>query len=111
LLFCIPTRTQKRKGMKVDLNTKLIQDLAHLSRLNLSGADAEAMQNDLQDILGWIDKLNEVDTEGVTPLTHLSEHENVMRADEVDTSFTHEQALENAPSRDASYFRVPKVMD
>ncbi len=97
--------------MKVELNEKLIQDLAHLSRLQLDGEKASAMQKDLQDILTWIEKLDELDTENIEPLTHISSELNVMRSDQLDSSFTHEQALKNAPSKDASYFRVPKVIE
>ena len=95
--------------MKIDKST--VEKLAHLSRLNLDDAAKVKMTSELNVILEWIDKLNEVDTEGVEPLTNMSMESNVYREDEVKNEMTHEEALENAPRKDSNYFRVPKVLD
>ena len=62
-------------------------------------------------IITWVEKLNEVDTHGVEPLTTMSHEINALREDEVKNHLNHEQALESAPKRDADYFRVPKVIE
>jgi aspartyl-tRNA(Asn)/glutamyl-tRNA(Gln) amidotransferase subunit C len=95
--------------MKVDVET--INKLAHLSRLELSPTETEAMTQNLSAVLDWMDKLNEVDTTGVEPLIHISEELNVLRADETEAPLSHERALRNAPRHDSDYFRVPKVIE
>jgi aspartyl-tRNA(Asn)/glutamyl-tRNA(Gln) amidotransferase subunit C len=69
-----------------------------------------ASKKDLNRILGFMEKLNELDTEGVEPLIYLSEEINVMRYDESRQTITQKQALKNAPKRDSDYFKVPKVL-
>ena len=59
----------------------------------------------------WLEKLKEVDTENVEPLTTMSHEINVLREDEVKEHLSHERALKNAPKKDSDYFRVPKVLD
>jgi aspartyl-tRNA(Asn)/glutamyl-tRNA(Gln) amidotransferase subunit C len=95
--------------VKIDKNT--VEKLAHLARLKFDEEAREKMTSELNVILDWIDQLNEVDTEGVEPLTNMSHETNVYREDEVKNEFSHEQALKNAPKKDSNYFRVPKVLD
>lgn len=97
--------------MKVTVDKKLLENIAHLSRLQFSEEDEAAMRNDLNDILKWVEKLDEVDTEGVAPLIHISSEVNVLREDQVGTHLDHEKGLMNAPRRDSNYFRVPRVLD
>jgi aspartyl-tRNA(Asn)/glutamyl-tRNA(Gln) amidotransferase subunit C len=97
--------------MKVKINAELIQNIAHLSRLELSGEAEQNMIQDMNNILAWIEKLDELDTNGVEPLTHISDEVNVLRADVVKDTISHRDALVNAPQKDASYFRVPKVLE
>ncbi len=97
--------------MKVTVDKKLLENIAHLSRLEFSEADAESMLGDLNEILAWVEKLDEIDTEGVQPLTHISAEMNVLREDKVGQHLDHEKGLLNAPKRDSNYFRVPRVMD
>lgn len=97
--------------MKVKINAELLQNIAHLSRLELEGDAQEKMINDMNNILAWIEKLNETDTTGVEPLTHISEEVNVLRFDAVKDMISHHDALAGAPQKDASYFRVPKVLE
>jgi len=94
--------------MKVD--DALIDNLAHLARLEFN-ADAKAgLRNDLQSMIVFVEKLNEVNTEGVKPLQHMSNAVNVFRADEVKGSATRAEALQNAPVADEAFFKVPKVI-
>ncbi len=95
--------------MKVD--KALISKLEKLSRLKLAPEEQESIQKDLTNILGMVEKLNEVDTEGVEPLIHISEEINVLREDEVKHQLSREDALSNAPQTDGTYFLVPKVID
>ena len=94
--------------MKVD--NKLIDDLSRLAKLNFDEQTIEEMKSDLEKILGFIDKLSEIDTEGVEPLIYLSDEVNILRADEIEEEVTQEQALKNAPNKDSDYFKVPTVL-
>jgi aspartyl-tRNA(Asn)/glutamyl-tRNA(Gln) amidotransferase subunit C len=69
------------------------------------------MMNDMTAIVGWVEKLKEVNTEGVEPLTTMSYEVNVFREDEIREHLSHERALINAPKKDKDYFRVPKVIE
>ncbi|QSE97724.1 Asp-tRNA(Asn)/Glu-tRNA(Gln) amidotransferase subunit GatC [Fulvivirga lutea] len=95
--------------MKVD--RELLNKTAHLARLEFDEKSAESMMADMSKIITWVEKLNEVDTEGVAPLTTMSHEVNVLREDEVKPHLSHERALKNAPKKDADFFRVPKVME
>lgn len=95
--------------MKID--RALLDKIAHLSRLRFDEKDAEKMMQDMTAIVDWVEKLKEVDTEGVEPLTTMSSEVNAVREDEVIEHLSHESALRNAPKKDSDYFRVPKVLD
>ena len=94
--------------MKVD--NKLIDDLSRLAKLKFDEKTIEEMKSDFENILGFIDKLSEIDTEGVEPLIYLSDEVNILRADEIEEEVTQEQALKNAPNKDSDYFKVPTVL-
>lgn len=106
--------------MSVEISPKLLAHLAHLSRLEFEPHEIPQLQADLTRILGFIDSLSSIDTEGVEPLVHLSDRKFFLspenpeqpRKDEVlsDRTLSHEEALQNAPQRDSDYFRVPKVL-
>lgn len=95
--------------MHIDKAT--VQKIAHLARLEYSEQEEEALVKDLNKILDWMDKLNEVDTSQVEPLTHMSMELNVFREDGVGQHLDHKKALLNAPKKDSDYFRVPKVIE
>lgn len=65
----------------------------------------------MTEILNWVEKLNELDTTNVKPLTNMSHVVNTYREDKVREHLSHERALQNGPARDQNYFRVPKVLD
>ena len=94
--------------MKID--KKDVEKLAHLSRLQLDDEAINRMQSDMNKMLHFVDKINELDLEGVEPLAYMSDEVNILRADEVKQEITHEEALKNAPDKDTDYFRVPKVI-
>ncbi|MBL7859331.1 MAG: Asp-tRNA(Asn)/Glu-tRNA(Gln) amidotransferase subunit GatC [Cyclobacteriaceae bacterium] len=93
------------------INREVLDKIAHLSRLEFDEKDAEKMMQDMTAIVDWVEKLKEVDTEGVEPLTTMSHEINVLREDEIKEHLSHERALQNAPQKDADYFRVPKVLE
>ena len=94
--------------MKVD--NKLIDDLSRLAKLNFDEQTIEEMKSDFENILGFVDKLSEIDTEGVEPLIYLSDEVNILRADEIGEEVTQKEALKNAPQKDSDYFKVPTVL-
>ena len=94
--------------MKVD--DDLIDKLAQLARLEFNATEREEIKIDLQKMIQFIDKLNELDTTGVEPLLHMSNNVNILREDTVKGSILREQALKNAPVHDAQFFKVPKVI-
>jgi aspartyl-tRNA(Asn)/glutamyl-tRNA(Gln) amidotransferase subunit C len=69
------------------------------------------MLKDMNGIIAFVEKLNEVNTDGIEPLTTMSHEVNALREDEVTPHLSHERALKNAPGKDSDYFRVPKVLE
>ena len=94
--------------MNVDKET--VDKLAHLARLELAEDEKDRMIADMNKILGFMDKLNEVDTKGVEPLVYMTDEINVLREDVVKQEITREEALKNAPKHDDKYFLVAKVI-
>ncbi|RYM33956.1 Asp-tRNA(Asn)/Glu-tRNA(Gln) amidotransferase subunit GatC [Brumimicrobium glaciale] len=95
----------------MEIKDELIDHIAHLARLSFTGEDKEAIKNDMNNIIDFMGKLNEIDTDHVEPLVFMSEGVNVLREDIPQQSITHEEALRNAPKKDSDYFRIPKVLD
>lgn len=90
-----------------------IQDVAYiaeLARLRFTEPEQEKMQRELNTILQYIEKLNEVDTEGVEPLSSIHDQSNVFRDDVEEPSLSNAEALKNAPDRQDRFFKVPKVI-
>ena len=95
--------------MKVDKNT--LDKIAHLSRLEIEPQNEKPLLESLSDILTWVEKLNELDTENVEPLTNISQEINAIRQDEVGKHLDRESGLKNAPDHNKEFFKVPKVKD
>lgn len=93
------------------INRELLDKMAHLARLEFDEKDADKMMKDMTDIVNWVEKLKEVNTDGIEPLTTMSHEINALREDEVKEHLDHERALRHAPKKDADYFRVPKVLE
>lgn len=94
--------------MKID--ESLINKIAELSKLEFNQEDKLEIQNNLNKILELVEKLQEVDTEGVEPLIYMNETQNVFREDKRIDKISKEEALKNAPSKDSDYIKVPKVI-
>nr|MBS1901156.1 Asp-tRNA(Asn)/Glu-tRNA(Gln) amidotransferase subunit GatC [Actinomycetota bacterium] len=96
--------------MKIDNAT--LDRIAELARLDVSDPARRAgLVQDMQRVIDFVEKLNEVDTKGVEPLIFLTEEQDVLRDDVANTELTKQQALMNAPVKDSDYFKVPKVVD
>jgi aspartyl-tRNA(Asn)/glutamyl-tRNA(Gln) amidotransferase subunit C len=94
--------------MELDLNTT--KKLAALAKLEFNNEELIEIQRDLKQMIGFVEKLKEIDTTHVEPLTHVSEGENQLREDEVQGSIDIETALKNAPASLDRFFTVPKVI-
>ena len=94
----------------MNVNDEMVDKIANLARLEFNSEEKEDIKNDLQQMIGFIDKLNELDTTGVEPLLHMSENINVLREDEVSGTISREEAFKNAPLHDEQFFKVPKVI-
>ncbi len=94
--------------MIIDQDT--VEKIAHLARLELSVDEKQAMITDMNKILGFMDKLNEIDTTGVEPLVYMTNEVNTLREDVIKQEITHEEALLNAAKQDGAYFLVAKVI-
>jgi aspartyl-tRNA(Asn)/glutamyl-tRNA(Gln) amidotransferase subunit C len=92
------------------IDEKTVDHIAHLARLEFEGEAKKSIQQDMERIITFMDKLSEVNTDGVEPLIFMSDEVNVLREDVAVDSLTHEEALKNAPKRDSDYFRIPKVL-
>jgi aspartyl-tRNA(Asn)/glutamyl-tRNA(Gln) amidotransferase subunit C len=94
----------------MNIDSETVDKIAHLARLELAENEKQEMIGDMNKILGFMAKLNEIDTSGVEPLVYLSKEVNVFRDDVVKQEVTHEEALQNAPKHDDQYFLVAKVI-
>ena len=94
----------------MEVNDVLVDKLANLARLKFDASEKESIKNDLQKMIQFVEKLNELDTTGVEPLLHMSNNVNVLRADEVKGSISREAGLQNAAVHDDQFFKVPKVI-
>lgn len=94
----------------MEVNDLLIDNLAKLSHLTFNEQEKEDIKADLQQMISFIEKLKEVNTEGVAPLLHMSSNVNILRDDVVQGSVSREEALKNAPDTDGTFFKVPKVI-
>jgi aspartyl-tRNA(Asn)/glutamyl-tRNA(Gln) amidotransferase subunit C len=88
-----------------------VEHVARLARLSLTPEEKERMREQLDRILGYIDKLRELDTTGVEPTSHAIPMLNVMRDDEVRPCLPAAEALANAPDRRENFFRVPRILE
>lgn len=94
----------------MEVNDELVDKLAHLSRLQFNDEEKQEIKKDLQKMIVFVEKLNELDLEGVEPMLHMSDEVNVLREDVVKGSVDRTEALKNAPSHDDQFFKVPKVI-
>ncbi|CAG5085526.1 Asp-tRNA(Asn)/Glu-tRNA(Gln) amidotransferase subunit GatC [Parvicella tangerina] len=92
------------------LDDKTVTKIASLAKLEFNGKEKEAILEDMNKMLDFVGKLEEVDTDGVAPLIHMTDEKNVLREDISRTDITQKEALKNAPKKDSTYFKIPKVI-
>ena len=94
--------------MKLDEN--MVNRIAELSKLEFESDEKKSILKDMNKMLEFIDQLNEVDTDDIEPLIHMTEDVNVLRTDDAIVTTSQHEALKNAPSKDSTYFKIPKVL-
>jgi aspartyl-tRNA(Asn)/glutamyl-tRNA(Gln) amidotransferase subunit C len=94
----------------MEVNEELVSHLANLSRLHFNDEEKKEIRDDLQRMISFVEKLNELDTTGLEPVLHMSMEVNRLRKDEVRGSITAEEALSNAKDSYGHFFTVPKVI-
>ncbi len=95
----------------MNIDDKLIDHIAHLARLEFAGDEKVAIKKDLEHIIDFMSKLNEIPTDNVEPLIFMTDELSSMREDNPIETLTQKEALKNAPKKDSDYFRIPKVLD
>jgi aspartyl-tRNA(Asn)/glutamyl-tRNA(Gln) amidotransferase subunit C len=95
----------------MDIDTKQIEQIANLSRIKLADDEIDIFRKQLTDILGYIEKLNELDTDNVQPMAHATSIKNIFREDQQKSSFPRQKILELSPSSANGFFKVPKVLE
>lgn len=95
----------------MSVSKKDVEYIANLARLKFSEKELENLTHDMNEILAYVEKLKELDTKNVEPLSHPVENANVFRKDEKKPSIPREQALKNAPESSDEFFKVPKVIN
>lgn len=94
----------------MELTNDMIRQLADLSRLEFDDADIERLRGDLSRMIGFVEKLQELDTTGIEPVLHMTENLDILRADVLEPSLDRKRALDLAPDANEQYFFVPKVI-
>lgn len=93
------------------VNDELVDKIAHLARLEFENEAKEEIKNDMNRMLDFVEKLNEINTDNIEPLIYMNPETNRLREDIVIQNITHKEALQNAPKHDTDYFKVPKVVE
>lgn len=94
----------------MEVTEQMVDKLAHLAKLSFNETDKKAIQQDLQSMIAFVEKLQTLDTTNVAPLLHMGNNTNVLREDVVKGSISRNEALLNAPLKDEQFFKVPKVI-
>ena len=93
------------------LDTDTVRRIARLARIHVDDADLAPLVDELNNILGWIEQLDEVDTDGVEPMTSVVEMVQRLRADQMNDGNLQDEVLANAPAAADGFFAVPKVVE
>ena len=95
----------------MNIDTKIVDEVAHLARLEFDEKAKEEIIGDMNRMLSFVNKLSELDTNNVEPLIYMTDEVNVMRDDEPVVTINQTDALKNAPKRDSDYYKAPKVIE
>jgi len=111
-MFIMPVLSESEdNNVSETISINDVKHIATLARLKFDDQEAEKLKNDLNSILGYVDKLNELDTSNVEPTSHALDIYTVTRPDVTEPSLTNEDALANAPQSGNAHFKVPKVIE
>lgn len=111
-LFYLCEKTEPwRCSLVADITKDQVKHVAHLARLEITEEEAEQFTEHLSAIITYAEKLNELDTEGIEPTTHVLDLKNVFRKDEAKHTITQEDAMKNAPDSEDGQFRVPSILE
>ena len=99
-----------RRGEGMHVNDALIDKLSRLAMLEFSDEERVQIKADLENMIGFVDKLKELQTDNVEPLLHMTSQVNVFREDVPGNMLTREEALKNAADHDNKFFKVPRVI-
>jgi aspartyl-tRNA(Asn)/glutamyl-tRNA(Gln) amidotransferase subunit C len=94
----------------MEVTGELIDKLSTLARLKIEPEQKESLRADMQQLIGFIEKLQELDTSGIEPLMHMTTEINKLREDAIHHPISQSQALQNAGLKDEQFFLVPKVI-
>ncbi|WP_025762707.1 Asp-tRNA(Asn)/Glu-tRNA(Gln) amidotransferase subunit GatC [Dyadobacter tibetensis] len=95
----------------MNIDSETLNKIAHLARLEIKPEEQQALMSSLENVLSWMEQLNEVDTTGIAPLTHITGESNRWREDVALNTLSRKEALQNAPSKTDTYMMVPKVIE
>lgn len=95
----------------MSLTREDVQKIAFLARIRIADDERDALAGELNNIIGWVEQLAEVDTDGVEPMTSVAEMNLAQRADNVSDGDVPEKVLTNAPDREGDFYTVPKVVE
>lgn len=93
------------------ISEEIVEHIAHLARLEFEGDKKQAIKQDMENIISFMNKLSEVPTDNVEPLIFMNDEYNKLREDIAVVTITQDEGLKNAPKKDSDYFRIPKVLD
>jgi len=93
------------------ISEEIVEHIAHLARLEFEGDKKQAIKQDMENIISFMNKLSEIPTDNVEPLIFMSDEYNKLREDVAFVTITQDEGLKNAPKKDSDYFRIPKVLD
>jgi len=97
--------------MHMKIDTKVVDELAHLARLSYENEAKQEIVTELNKIIAFVEKLDEINTDGVEPLIYMVDETNITREDSMKQDVSQDEGLKNAPKKDSDYFRVPKVIE
>ena len=95
----------------MSLTREDVRKIAFLARIRIADDEQEALAGELNNIIGWVEQLSQVDTDGVEPMTSVAEMTLAQRVDEITDGNVAEKVLANAPDREGDFFTVPKVLE
>lgn len=94
----------------MEVTEQLVDKLANLAQLQFEQHEKIEIKKDLQSMIAFVEKLQELDTTGIQPLQHMGNNTNVLREDILKGTISREEALQNSPIKDEQFFKVPKMI-